>query len=270
LNNKTFTMQLDKSCVYTISTTTGQQKAKPVSPAQKPFALPYSDDFDGCKIGGLPRYFVDAHGAFEIAAASGGRSGNALKQVITTPTIPWHPHTGKVDQPITEMGDIAWTDYKVSADVLLQTEGTALLSGRLDGRQTVNLSYLLEGYWLSINNEGAWKLFRLKTPDYPKGKVNKAFIVPYISQPDLIVTLAEGKIDGFGLNKWMNISLEFKGSRIKASLGGNTVADITDSVYANGNIAFATLAKDAANFFARTKSPYCVAEFDNLEITPLK
>jgi len=186
---------------------------------------------------------------------------------VKTPTIPWHPNTGKVDQPITEMGDITWKDYQVSTDVLFQTEGRALLCGRFDGKQTYNSSYLLEGYWFSIDDKGNWKLFRLATPNYPND-VNRTFYLQYIAMPDLIVTLADGKIDGFGLNKWINMSLAFQGNNIKAVIDGKTVADITDSEYANGNVAFATIAKDAANFFSRTETPYCIVEFDNFKIVP--
>jgi hypothetical protein len=264
--NGNFQMKLDNNCVYTISSTTGQGKGETKPPAAKHFELPYSDNFESYKAGAMPKYFVDADGIFEIADAT-GREGKVLQQAIHDSPIHWHPNSGHPRQPVTEIGDIAWSDYKVHTDVLLENEGTALLGGRIDGKQEGTGAYLLEGYWLSLSSEGKWKLFRLKTPDYPSGKNNEmlAYTSKYVLSPDLVVTLAEGSISGFGTNQWANFALKFEGNRIKAYMNDTMVADVTDSTYARGNVALSTFGIGVQNFFAHSET-YGNAQFDNFAV----
>lgn len=105
-SNGSFMVHLDPDKIYTLSTTTGQAKGQKTIPSSASFPFPYSDNFDSSSVGSMAKYFVDAGGGFEIAGAGGGRSGKALRQVITDK--PEHWHASEVKDPISEIGDIAW------------------------------------------------------------------------------------------------------------------------------------------------------------------
>lgn len=130
-------MTLQPGYVYSL-TTTGQGKGTVTSPASSGLALPYLENFDEYATGKLARYYSDLAGAFETAAAGGGRSGISYRQVITTPPIAWH--SGSPTPPITVVGDPNWTNYKVSVDVLLEQAGYVELIGNLTSQVRINYS----------------------------------------------------------------------------------------------------------------------------------
>ena len=89
LNNGTFSLTLEPGYLYSLSTTSGQHKGSAVGPKSAPLGLHYQENFDSYATGKLAHYFSDINGAFETAAAGGGRSGNVYRQVITTAPIAW-------------------------------------------------------------------------------------------------------------------------------------------------------------------------------------
>ena len=93
-----FTITLEPNAIYSLSTTTGQQKGSFANiPAAKPFPFPYYETFEEYtdpKIWGLlPRYTADISGAFEIADRPDGK-GKCLHQVVPVRTISWRNRIG--------------------------------------------------------------------------------------------------------------------------------------------------------------------------------
>ena len=238
-----YDIHLDKDCVYTISTTTGQGKGSTSVPAGFTFPLPYEDSFDGYEAGRMPKYFVDAHGTFEISEMGGNK---VLRQTIRHKPVIWHSGD-HIAQPVSEIGDMKWKDYSVQIDAMLENEGSVMLGGRIDPYLENNQEYKLQGHWLYLNDKGEWKLtLRNKTEETVK---------------------ASGKVS-FGINEWTTLKLEMKGNRIAAFIGEEKVAEVTIKYPETGNVAIATLAPDADDFYVHTDL-YTTVRYDNLTIKKL-
>src|SRR5690606_17072972 len=132
-----FTVELQPGHVYSITTTTGQQKggATPPSTVFEQMPLPYEEDFEGYEDGDLARYYSDINGGFEVAAAGGDREGKVYRQMVTMGPITWGLAGAGMMDPTTIMGDPRWWgDYELRADVLLEQEGYVELLGRLSAQ----------------------------------------------------------------------------------------------------------------------------------------
>src|SRR5581483_6692239 len=127
------------------------------------------------------------------------------------------------------IGDKKWSNYSVSADVLLEEPGYARVMGRVS---RATLGGQIAGYQLYFYDTGDWKL-KFSTAEG---------------------TLAEGKADG-GLNSWHNLKLAFQGNQIWAFIDGKMVARITDPKFASG---MAGLGND-----------YNKGLYDNFEVSPV-
>lgn len=227
--NGAYTLTLQPSYVYTLTTTTGQRKGRTTPPASASFPLPYSQNFESYATGKLPRYFSDLQGAFETASCAGGRSGICLRQQITQAPIPWN--SGSTVAPLTLMGDPGWTNYQANVDGLLEQAGHLDLIARAGGPQQ-HVSGA-PGYHLRINNTGNWSMFRENT-----------------SQNDTI--LASGKIS-YGLNQWVTLGLKVQGNSIQALLNKRVVATVSNTTYTRGQVGLLV-------------SKWVHAQFDNFSV----
>lgn len=198
-----FTISLAADSIYTLTTTTGQGKGAAVSPATAAFTLPYLDDFESYAVGGTPRYLSEQSGIFEVVQRADGQ-GKALRQVTTQNGIEWAAQFS----PYTIMGEQTWRDYETSAEVLLETNGTAYLFGRIANVPGFS-DPTPRGYWLKADSSGAWRLLAYTN------------------------TLASGSVT-FATNVWNKLRLTFKGSAIKGYINGSLVADVSDATYASG------------------------------------
>jgi hypothetical protein len=99
-----FSMTLQPGYLYSLTTTSGQQKGSTHPPAAATLRLPYRDSFDEYKAGALPRYFAAAQGAFE-AAPCRERSGMCMQQQIDLAPIEWP--IGSPTPPLVIAGDPA-------------------------------------------------------------------------------------------------------------------------------------------------------------------
>ena len=203
LNNE-FTVTLQPKALYTFTTTTGQQKAIATPAENKPFPIPFYAGFENQKPQTTPKYFMDQGGAFEVAAQNDGK-GNCLRQVITRRTIEWE------DSPVfnqTVVGDTLWTDYSVSCDVLFAEKYSyaTLFSRATEMHRSHKLP---EAYQLILHSSGKWELM---------AGAKK---------------LASGLVE-LPESGWDTIFLETKKERIKATINGKLVADITDTTYTHG------------------------------------
>ncbi|MET8144269.1 ricin-type beta-trefoil lectin domain protein [Sphaerisporangium sp. NPDC005288] len=225
-----FSLTVQPGRVYTITTTTGQGKGTATSPAQGSMPLPYSDNYDGYEVGKEAKYLMDQQGAFEVTACGGGRAGRCVRQMAPRMPITWD---GDYD-PYALLGDVGWSNYTVSSDVLLEQSGYVKLIGR-GGTQHYSPAGQ-NAYYLRVTDGGAWSIQR-----------NTA--------SNATTTLSSGTVAALGTNRWHTLSLGFSGSTITAAIDGVTVGTVTDTMWGAGQVGLATGATETA-------------QFDNLSITP--
>lgn len=225
-----YTVTLQPGYIYTLSTTTGQGKGTIVSPPPAALGLPYSENFEGYSVGQEARYFADQNGAFEIAASGGGRSGQCLRQMAPTSPITWDSGSN----PYTIMGELEWTDYTVTCDVLLEQAGSVEIMGRVNTQQPFTPANI-NAYYLRVSNAGAWSILKNTTGG-------------------TYTTLKSGSVSALGTNIWHTLALTFQGSTITAQIDGTTVGSATDSSYPAGQIGLSV-------------DGWLNVQFDNFSIT---
>lgn len=261
LSKKEFALTVAPDAVYSLSTTTGQQKGSYDAPASKPFPFPYYETFEQYKqpeqYGYLPRYTADICGAFEIANRPDGK-GKCMRQVVQTPAISWAPDWNYYSI----IGDSAWTDYDVSAHLYLNPGDAAGIMGRIND---VGSGYgiIPKGYYLQLGDDGQCKLVVVK------GKVNKKELVGDAEQQAFIKNskdeseegekvLASVKLSGISSGRWYNLKLRFRGNEITCFIDGEQVLKANDALYGYGMAGLL-----ARKYEDKVSTPY----FDNLLIT---
>jgi hypothetical protein len=236
----TYTLTLAPGRVYTVTSTTGQGAGTITSPTRSRLVLPYSDSFAGYSTGQEAKYFASMNGAFQAAPCAGGRSGECLRQTAPMKPITWWAPAASDIQPYTVMGDLAWSNYKVSCDVLLENSGSsAELLGRVGTQGKFNAG--LNAYHLRLSDTGSWAL--LKTSAAGTTSWNWT-------------TLASGTVPAVGTNTWHNLALTFQDNTITATIDGSAVATVTDTSYGAGQIGLGT-------------AGYYPVEYSDLSITHL-
>lgn len=230
-SNGAFSLTVQPGYVYSITTTTGQGKGSATSPARGSMALPYSDDFDSYGVGREAKYLMDMQGSFEIAGCGGGRTGRCVRQMTPRQPILW---TGG-SHPYALLGDLGWSNYTVSTDVLLEQSGYAELIGRA-GAQHAFGPEGLNAYHLRVSDTGAWQILR--------NNIDNA-----------MTTIRSGTVAALGTNRWHTLALGFSGSTITASIDGAQVGSVTDGTWGAGQVGVGTSMTETA-------------QFDNLTIAP--
>ena len=229
----TYTLTLAPGHIYTVTTTTGQGAGSTTSPQRTQLALPYSDSFAGYSAGQEAKYLSSMNGAFQAASCGGGRTGECLRQMAPVQPIRWTAEHS--DLPYTLMGDLGWSNYTVSSDILLEQSGSAAeIIGRAGSQGKFNGG--LNAYHLRLSDTGAWSL--LKT-----------------SGSWTWTTLASGTVTAPGTNTWHNLSLSFQGTAITAKIDGSTVGTVADSSYGGGQVGLGT-------------AGYYPVQYSHLSITP--
>ena len=229
--NGVFTVTFDPDSLYTLTTTTGQAKGTAQPPVNTPFPLPYSEYFDKTPLNRAAKFLSDQDGAFEVHPCR-GRPGQCLEQVITQRPIPWGP----LPNPFTMVGAADWTDYTLSADVLLENANEATAIGRIDSADVFQDGNMLwpSAYILRVSKNGGWTLLSAKYKTAPH-------------------TLASGVVT-LDPGKWHQLQLQFKGDHIQASLDGQSLTVMQDRSHTHGMIAVGT--------------DWSRAQFDNLSVRP--
>ncbi|MFI0724440.1 ricin-type beta-trefoil lectin domain protein [Streptomyces sp. NPDC021224] len=226
-----FSVTVQPGRVYTLTTTTGQGKGTATGPAQGSLGLPYGDSFDSYPAGTEAKYLMDWQGAFETTACGGGRSGTCVRQMSPQKPITWDA----LSDPHALLGDVGWSNYTVSSDVLLEQSGYADLLGRANS-QDYTTTGGLNAYHLRVTDAGAWSILSSST----NGNVS---------------TLAHGTIAALGTNRWHTLGLTFAGSTVSAVIDGAAVGSVNDYSFAGGQVGYQT---------GQTET----AQFDNLSVTP--
>jgi Glycosyl hydrolase family 59/Lamin Tail Domain/F5/8 type C domain len=203
--NGIFSCTFQPGCIYSLTTTTGQAKGNATSPVAKPFPLPFKDDFENYAASKTPKFFTDQAGTFETFIRADGQ-GKCLRQVLPQRGIPWTAEW----QPYTLIGDASWSDYDVSADVLIETNGgLVFVMGRV-GKGAGFSDATPRGYWLALNNATAkWELH---------------------SSSNL---LASGAAN-VATNSWHNLRLALQGVSLRCFVDGALVTNFSDAIYTSG------------------------------------
>ena len=228
----TFTLTLQPGFVYTVTTTTGQGRSTATGRAQAALALPYSDGFDGAAAGTEARYLMDQQGAFEVVACAAGRAGSCVRQMSAQAPITWD----SLSDPYALLGDLGWTNYAVTSDVLLSRAGYVEVIGRATTQHSFGPAGL-DAYYFRVSDTGQWSILR--------NDVNNA-----------VTTLRSGTVAALGTGRWHTISLSFTGSTIAAAVDGTQVGSLADATWSAGQVGIGT-------------SQGQTAQFDNLSVTPL-
>jgi galactosylceramidase len=197
--NGSFTMTVEPNSIYTITTTTGQQKgAHPAPPVAQPFPFPYHENYDHYKkTGVLPYYLSDIDGIIEVVNRPDGK-GKCAKEVVTKKS--------SGSNYFSIIGDVNWKDYEVSIDFSIEGAGAAILYGRLNSTRAASIP---KSYWLQVNNMGEWG-FYMGAAQITSGTVSLT------AQP------------------WHNMKLVFQGTTIKGLVNNSQVFSITDAGFSNG------------------------------------
>jgi hypothetical protein len=200
-----FSLTFQPGCIYTLTTSAGQNKGGAISPPPAPFPLPFKDDFENYTPGRTPKYFSDQAGTFESFPRADGL-GQCLRQVLPQTGIRWTAEW----QPYTVIGEADWADYEVSADVLIETNGgSAFVMGRI-GRGAGFSEATPRGYWLALNNASArWELHASSN------------------------LLASGTAS-VALNSWHNLRLAMQGTSLRCYVDGTPATNFVDATYSSG------------------------------------
>ena len=259
-----FTITLEPGTVYSLSTTTGQQKGSFTDiPASAPFPLPYADNFDQytqpSTWGYLPRYLADIIGAFELTTRPEGQ-GQCIRQVVGEHTLSWAPEW----HHYTILGDSAWRDYEVSADVYLTPGDEAGVMGRLCDVGT-GYGVWIKGYYMKLDDQGNCTLILSRGKPDPKeliGDAEQQAII--LARKDVEIggeyTLATAKVPDISSLQWHNLRLRFISDQITGYIDGKEVLSATSDHYKKGM---------AGLIAPLQKKRVCTPYFDNLSITPL-
>ena len=192
--NGLFTIKLDPKCIYSLTTTTGQQKGQYSIPEETPFPFPYKEDYEDRKVGDLPKYHSDQTGSFEIVQKEDGT--NCLKQINPEQGYDWmRVYRRSNIKPNTLVGDVTWTNFTCSVDVFIEG-GNVELGGRVQG------SYL-KGYKLMLEKNGNWTLVFDKQ------------------------TLGQGSVENFDANIWHKLELTFMDKEIEAFVDGHSITKVS-------------------------------------------
>ena len=267
-----FMLTLKPDAVYSLSTTTGQQKgAFDDVPPAKPFPIPYEDNFEQyekpVQWGYLPHYLADLIGCFELVERPDSKAQSladtgvrCIRQTVGSHTLSWAPEW----HHYTIVGDAGWEDYEVSADVYLNPGDEAGVMGRLCD---VGSGYGIwaKGYYMKLDGQGKATLI------LTRGKRDQKELIGDKEQQALILarkdveiggeyTLDEADISGVAPCQWHNLKLRFEGDLITGYVDGKQAVQATSGHYGKG------MAGLIAPLIGRSVStPY----FDNLSIKPL-
>lgn len=262
-----FALTVKPGTVYSLSTTTGQQKGSFTNvPASQPFPLPYQDDFEQYKDmaawGYLPHYTADLIGCFELVEnpTPKSHSSRCIRQTVGAHTLSWAPEW----HHYTILGDSAWRDYEVSADVYLNPQDEAGVMGRLCD---VGSGYGVwaKGYYLKLDDQGRCTLI------LTRGKLDQKELIGDKEQQAAILvrkdveiggeyTLAEAQVAGIAACQWHNLRLRFLGDQITGYVDGKEVVKATSDHYRKGMAGLI-----APQHERGISTPY----FDNVRIAPV-
>jgi galactosylceramidase len=239
----TFTIALEPNAIYSLSTTTGQQKGSFENiPSEQKFPFPYFETFEEYtspeQFGFLPHYTADIASVFEIADRPDNR-GKCLRQVVSQKPQSWAPEW----MPYTILGDDQWQDYEVSADIFLDDGGWAGVMGRVNN---VGDGYgcAPKGYYLKLAADGSCTLVIVN------GKAGAEELGDKEHQAALRAAgnpgdpgekqMVAGAAKNFDAHEWHNLKLQFAGDVITGFVDGAPVLCATNNRFSQGMAGLVT------------------------------
>ena len=215
-----FSLTVQPGYVYTLTTTTGQGKGTATSPAQGALALPYSDTFDSYAAGREAQVPMDMQGAFEVAGVRRRpRPGSACGRCRAAGA----DHLdAQLAEPYTLLGDLSWSNYTVSSDVMLEQSGYVAAASAAPARTRTTTRGNLNAYYLRVTDTGAWSILQQQHQRQP------------------CAPCASGTVAALGTGRWHTLALTFTGSTITATIDGATVGTVNDSTSGAGQVGYGT------------------------------
>ena len=217
--------------IYTLTTTTGQQKGTATGPNPAAFPLPYIEDFENYPGGKTPKYLSDQSGAYEVSTVK--RGNKALVQQIYRKGIDW----SRTETAFSLIGEMNWSDIEVSADVMFPA------FSREDSRELF-ASVIARGYQGAV-----WAAFQVANP------VGYNFRLYADGRWKLLTAdeeIAAGSAD-VSRKEWVNLKIVCRGDLISGYINGEKVCEVNDPMYRRG--------------LAGIGSSFDPVMFDNLKIT---
>jgi hypothetical protein len=245
--------------VYSLTTTSGQGHGRARGRPPAPLRLPVTESLASSGAAGRaddePPYLAAQDGAFELAPCrvrDGGDRTCTEQEAVATPSF-WHDAgaPAAAHYPYAVIGDPGWEDYTVSVDVLLPRSGSSAgLIGRFSCRRAVPDVGQFDGYVFSVSGTGQWTLTRNAnamqdhvsaacptapaSPTAPQALAAPASPTASAS-PTAPQALASGRLaQPLGTGTWHRLSLSMAGPAITASIGGMTVATVSDPAWTTG------------------------------------
>lgn len=226
-----FAIHCDADSLYSLTTTTGQQKGVPAHtmPEAAEFPFPYSEDFEGYNVGVTPKYLSDMQGTFEVASCKGGRSGKCVEQLLPQVGYTWGWDWCNPPVPMTMVpSEPDWADYEASMDVYVE-QGEVYVAARKGGTQ----KYC--GYALVLEKDGAWRLC-------------------YDDVTNSNAVLARGLIGGFDGGSWHKLAVRCEENQIDGFVDERRVCSVVHGGRFSGQVCFG--------------GSYDRNQFDNLQVAP--
>ncbi len=248
--------------VYSLSTTTGQQKGTFADvPGSQPFPLPYADSFDTygqpARWGYLPHYTADIIGCFELAERP-TNDGQCLRQTVGQAANSWAPDWNYY----TILGDSAWNDYEVSADLWLNSGDEGGLMARVCNVGT-GYGTTPKGYRLTVGHDGWCRLtiVRGQGRNAPEGDAEQQALLKRLKMGEGgETTLDSMHCDGVGAARWVRLSLRVEGDSIAGYVNGQPAVSARIGMYPKGMAGLVAMKRGK-----RVSTPY----YDNLTIQPV-
>jgi galactosylceramidase len=236
--NGEVTLTLEPDSIYSLSTTTGQQKGRFADiPDPKPFPFPYCETFGEYsapeKWGFLPHYTADIDEVFEVTDRP-DKKGKCLRQVVPIAPLSWAPEW----LPHTIIGDEQWQDYEVSADVWLNPGDSAGVMGRIN-HLGHGYGSMPKAYYLQLADNGQCRLVIVRGPKNKKQPVGDAEQQALLNAANDDSAggervLATVQVPNIVPNQWHNLKLRFVGSVITGLVDERPVLSVTNTLYARG------------------------------------
>lgn len=198
------TLTVPVNTIYTLTTTTGQQKGVKTIPASEPFPTPYNDDFEGKPLHQNGKYFYDWIGAWEVLDSGDASHGQAMRQM--TPICPLRWWTTYAFTPaVSTFGPPDLLATTISVDFKLESEGGFYFGPR-------------NGPVVKMSSSGLW--------DYYKGGHPK---------PGQKSSLSGSLPSDLSLNTWhtMNMTQDSE-STTSVTLNGKHVTTLTSPMKSGG------------------------------------
>jgi len=153
VNNSVITINLQPNAIWTLTTVKGAKGNHTNPPPPSPFPFPYSDNFDSYQPSSQASFFTDQSGSFEVVA------GGVVRQMMPRLPVSW---CGETPLAYSLMGSHDWRDVNVTADVMIENNGTAFIAaavtdgGCLGGKGSTGFTFAITsgGQWILSNDTG--------------------------------------------------------------------------------------------------------------------